>query len=119
MARTCGTHKNVGKEGFQWANEEVDAGLGGSSEVEHKAFLQDGALMKFEVEEYKLPRVMVGFEVVGAAESTVGEEAVDVAVVVVLLAEEAMTAEEEVTGNADLRVLVIDQVVGSNALSEA
>ena len=98
-------------------NEEVDDGLGDSSEVEHKVFLQDGALMKFEVEEDKPLMEMGGFEVVEAAESIVSEEAVDVVVVVVL--EEEAVAAEEATGFADLRVLVIDQVEASKALSEA
>lgn len=98
-------------------NEEVDTGSRDSSEVEHMVFLQDGALMKFEVEEDKLLREMSGFEVVEAAESTVSEEVVDVVIVVVL--EKEAVANEEVTGIANLRVLVIDQVEGSKALSKA
>ncbi|GFS35476.1 proline-rich receptor-like kinase, putative (DUF1421) [Actinidia rufa] len=77
----------------------------------------DGALMKFEVEEDKLLREMGGFEVVEAAESTVSEEVVDVVIVVVLKNE--VVATEEVTGVVDLQVLVIDQLEGSKALSEA
>ena len=98
-------------------NEEVDTGSRDSSEVEHMVFLQDGALMKFEVEEDKLLREMSGFEVVEATESTVSEEVVDVVIVVVL--EKEAVANEEVTGIANLRVLVIDQVEGSKALSKA